>query len=114
MSKGFKDYSETNPKASFYAVLYADFRKIAIECGYALAVHGSMARDMDLIAVAWTEEVVEPDILMEKLAEAAGATIFDNLYPKKGDKPHGRICYTLSIMGDWFIDLSVMPPQEKK
>jgi hypothetical protein len=113
MSK-VKDYSKTNPKPQFYACLYPDLRQKALECGYALAIHGSMARDMDLIAVAWTDEALEPDVLMEKLLEAAAATIFKNLYPKKGDKPHGRICYTLCILGDWFIDLSVIPPMKSR
>lgn len=109
---GVKDYSQTNPRPMFYAILLADFRRIALECGYALALHGSMMRDLDMIAVAWVETAVEPDVLVEKLCAAAATTMFEHLHPKKGDKPHGRICYTLSICKDWFIDLSVIPPRK--
>lgn len=49
-----------NPKPMFYAVLLHRFREIALAHGYALAVHGSMASDMDLLTVPWVEEVSEP------------------------------------------------------
>ncbi len=109
-----KDYTETNPRATFYAVLYPDIRKIGLKHGYAIALHGSMARDMDLIACPWTEECSKPDVLIDEIAERVGVTMFKDDYPVKGEKPHGRMSYTLSIMGDWFIDISVMPKIEKE
>lgn len=106
---GLKDYSETNPKPGFYACLYPELRKIAIECGYALGIHGSMGRDMDLIAVPWVEHPKPEEELVDRMCEAVGGTIYGPLYGKKGDKPHGRMTYTFSILGSWYIDLSVMP-----
>jgi len=107
-----KDQVKLNPKASFYAVLYQDFRKVAIECGYALAIHGTMTNDMDLLAVAWTEEAVNPIELVKKLNDRIGDTVWhEHNLTTAGKKPHGRIAYTLSIMGDWYIDLSVIPPK---
>lgn len=106
-----KEEINMNPKATFYAVLYADFRKTAIECGYALALHGSMVRDMDLIAVAWTEDAKPVEELVSKINDCIGNTIWKerNLRDKEL-RMHGRITYTICIMGDWFIDLSVIPP----
>lgn len=109
-----KDYSQTNPKPAFYACLYSDLRKAAYECGYALALHGSMARDMDIIAVAWTDEATAPDVVVDKILEACAGTIYTHLSGKKGEKPHGRLAYTITILGDWFIDLSVIPPRRKR
>ena len=110
-----KDKSEikTNGKAAFYAVLYADFRQVAIACGYALAVHGSMMNDMDLIAVAWTEEAVDYKVLVEKINEKIGETVWSkhNL-STRSEKPHGRIAYTLMIYGEYYIDLSIIPPKK--
>lgn len=108
-----KDYSQTNPKATFYACLYPELRQIAIKHGYALAIHGSMARDLDLIAVAWTENPSHYEVMFEEMAKQIGGTIFElNAPHKEVSKPHGRICYTLSILGDWFIDLSIIPPRD--
>jgi hypothetical protein len=104
-----KDYKETNPRASFYACLLPELRQIAIDHGYTLAIHGSMARDLDLIAVPWAEQVQDHEIMVDKMLQAIGGTIFGAMLPQPGDKPHGRIVYTLSILGDWFIDLSVIP-----
>lgn len=113
-----KDKSEIkiepkDSKATFYCVLYPSFRKAAIECGYSLAIHGSMARDMDLIAVAWTEDAKPIEDLVKAINDAIGGTVWEqhNLTSRK-EMPHGRICYTLSIMGDWFIDLSIIPPKK--
>lgn len=106
-----KCYSETNPKATFYACLLPELRQIAIDHGYTLAIHGSMARDMDLIAIAWVETPKDHDVMVDKMLKAIGGTMFKSHLPVIGEKPHGRLCYTLSILGDWFIDLSVIPPK---
>lgn len=109
-----KDEINLNPKANFYAVLYQDFRKAALDCGYALALHGSMARDLDLIAVAWVPEAKPVEDLVTAISERIGKTAFTNYHLDTGsEKPHGRICYTLSISGDWFIDLSIISPKAK-
>ena len=50
MSKLVKDI-QTNPKPMFYVYVLEGLRKIALKCGYALAVHGTYASDLDLIAV---------------------------------------------------------------
>lgn len=109
-----KEEINLNPKATFYAVLYPDFRRVAIECGYALALHGSMVSDMDLIAVAWTEEALSPEELVSRISDRIGETYWKDRHKTDFElKPHGRIAYTLSIMGDWYIDLSIMPPTTK-
>lgn len=112
-----KDKSEVNPsgKAVFYAVLYNDFRKAALDCGYALALHGSMISDMDLIAVAWVNDAASPEELVKQISDCIGDTVWKERHlTSKGEKPFGRIAYTLSIMGDWFIDLSIIPPNNQK
>jgi len=105
-----KNYTKTNPRASFYACLLPELRQIAIEHGYTLAIHGSMARDLDLIAVPWADQVKSHELMVDKMLQAIGGTIFGPMLPRIGEKPHGRIVYTLSILADWFIDLSVFPP----
>lgn len=105
-----------NPKPVFYAVLLESLRKIAINKGYALAVHGTMASDMDLLAVAWTEDAEPHESLLDAFWDEIGNTIFkvdkDLLTPEI--KPNGRLAYSIPIIGDWFVDLSIIPPVKYK
>jgi len=105
-----KDFTQGKP--AFYAVLYPSLKEAAVSCGYALSIHGSMSRDMDLIAVPWVEDPKPVSDLVFELNKCLGNTVWSkhNLTNKE-NKPHGRVSYTLSIGGDWFIDLSVMPPK---
>lgn len=109
-----KDKSEitTNGRAVFYTVLWESFRKAALEHGYTLALHGSMASDMDIIAVAWVEDAKPVEDLVNAISECIGKTVWTSYHLKQhAPMPHGRITYTLSIMSDWYIDLSVIPPK---
>lgn len=112
-----KDKSEVKPygRPTFYAVLYDSFRRAALDCGYALALHGSLASDMDMIAVAWVEDAKGPDELAAQISKCIEGTVWSERHIKPYyDKPFGRIVYTMSIMGDWYIDLSVIPPNNIK
>ena len=42
-------------KAGLYAMFYEQLKLIAKEYGYALLIHGSMNRDLDLVAVPWID-----------------------------------------------------------
>ena len=54
-----------NPKSMFYACLLESLRKIAFDNGYALAIHGSCAKDLDLIAIRWNEIYSTPEKLVK-------------------------------------------------
>lgn len=106
-----KSEVELNGKPVFYTVLYESFRKAALDCGYALALHGTMHNDMDMIAVPWVEDAKPIDVLVSKLSDCIGATVWKGHHFTVGLKPHGRIVHTLSIFKDWYIDLSIIPPR---
>lgn len=88
-------------------------REAARGHGYAVAVHGTLARDIDLIAVAWREHnVSDPeDLVMSIVGVVAGVTGRCHRMAGSTEKPHGRKAYTL-IHGGFIgeIDLSVIPP----
>jgi len=92
----------TDPKLPDIKLIW----KLAREKGYAVGVHGSLKRDMDLIAVPWTEEAVDSEELITHLCTGLNARIIGDI----GIKPHGRIAVILQIDG-WFthIDLSITP-----
>ena len=104
-----------------YERLIGPLRTKAMELGYAIGVHGTLKRDIDLIACPWTCEAVDARTLAEALfavaAEHNQGTAF--LKPLEDDgyfwagcpgkKPHGRLCWSIHLGGGPYIDLSVMP-----
>lgn len=97
---------EPNNAPVYAAALYTDLAKIARRNGYALAVHGSLARDMDLICVPWTKRPSSPQVIIEAITTQFAITAVGDLT----EKPHGRLVQTLALaFGECFIDLSFMP-----
>ncbi len=124
--------------APFYASLYAPLCEIARGLGYALAIHGSIVSDLDLIAVPWTNEATSAEDLMvaikaklkamdyrelltDECSWATGEEIDDMIDSERrriGEprgpldcaiKPHGRKVWNLYLGNGCKVDLSVMP-----
>lgn len=92
--------------APTYMCLYPGLAAVARANGYALAVHGSLARDMDLIAVPWTAEAASPE---EVVAAIEGKFSIRRIGGLTAGL-HGRLIQTIGIQfGECFIDLSFMP-----
>lgn len=51
------DQIKPNYAPVYAAALYPEFAKIFQRHGYALAVHGSLARDFDIIGIPWAEKI---------------------------------------------------------
>jgi hypothetical protein len=84
--------------------------------GYAVAVHGSRVRDLDLVAIPWTEETPFSAL---GIAEIIADAIPGVLHVKGEKKPHGRIGFTILPrvrwgFDNWYIDLSVMPRRRRR
>lgn len=103
---------------TFYAVTYAEIRIVARQHGYALALHGSLCRDLDVVAIPWTENASDEITLVKAICEAAGGVLNDTDDPRI-NKPHGRRAHIIHLLGRsatvppneraTYIDLSVMP-----
>ena len=103
-----------NGKASFYASIYDDLRKAAMDCGWALALHGSLANDMDIMAMPWTEEAKPVEEMIKALSTCFDGNPFQDEHVKPHyDKPHNRVVYTMAIWGDYYLDISVIQSQPK-
>lgn len=89
-------------------------RLAAKGCGYALTVHGSQARDIDLVAIPWAEGAQDADRLTERLCGVlAGFLGRATITGEWVEKPHGRRARLIYTPGDAEIDLSVMPISPK-
>ena len=93
-----------------YVALYPMLVQIAHENRYALAVHGSVHRDFDLIAVPWAVDAADPEVVLNQINKELRLGL---LAPAQGIQfPHGRIAYTLPMPWPWddgYLDISFMP-----
>ena len=97
-------------RAPMYATMYRPLCDIAREHGYALAIHGSLMNDMDLIAVPWVEEPSPAIDLVDAIKERLGMCMFDVADKNNPvEKPHGRIAWNIYMDNGCKIDLSVLP-----
>jgi hypothetical protein len=101
--------------APMYAVMYKGLTGIAREHGYALAIHGSLDSDLDLIAVPWVKHSSKLNVLVDALSgliEAVYDAPFDKNNPER--KPHGRIAYNLYLDNGCKVDLSIVSQPKTK
>lgn len=87
-------------------------REVARRCGYAVGVHGSRQRDLDLIAVPWTESAIAPQHLVDALCARLNLSLKPHPEPElltnPTRKPNGRIAWALlGAPACWYLDLSV-------
>lgn len=98
-------------------------RITAERLGYALGVHGSLERDIDVIACPWTSAAVPSwelaAAIQKTCAEVAGRAFSLEHETKPyfmggcaGSKPHGRRTWVFHLGGGPYVDLSVMPRAE--
>ena len=98
-------------------LILPSIRRAAKDLGYAIAVHGSLLRDIDLIAVGWTEHnVATKEELVDTIVRVIrGITGRCNHYKTESktwaQKPHGRVATTILVWcGETSanIDLSIV------
>jgi hypothetical protein len=115
-----------------YKKLIGPLREVARRLGYALAVHGTLKRDIDLIACPWTRQTVGAKVLANAIRAKArevvgfaepspherakwfrdGVTGFAQGFGRVSSKPHGRRCWTFHLVPTYdgpYLDVSIMP-----
>lgn len=97
------------PKAGFapvYCAMYPELAEITKKHGYALAIHGSLTRDFDLVAIPWIELASAPEDVIKDITSTFALRVIGKPTPME----HGRLCWTLQISyGTCFVDFSFMP-----
>lgn len=112
--------------ATRYPEVLPTVRDVARAHGYAIGVHGSQARDLDLIAAPWTEEATGPEALVEALRVALDGLLLNAPGRTPATKPHGRLAWSIHLGGSaargeggdiedvhLYLDLSIMPRAER-
>lgn len=92
------EIKKTHAKPQLYAYYFLQLKEIAKEYGYNLVVHGSMNRDLDLIAIPWAKEVSDEMTLINAMSEAmTGKTFQDKAHFLYSEQPGGRHNYVISL-----------------
>ena len=95
-------------------ILIIPLREVARRHGYALAVHGSLSYDIDLIACPWRDLATSSRSLAEAIYKAVEAINGTASISGPENKPHGRVAWSIHLGGGPYIDLSVMPTSAEK
>ena len=106
-----KDHARTKAPVIAYACLYTRLVVVAREHGYALAMHGSLISDCDIIAVPWVAEAADHAVLAQALSAASGGSLHLDSWP---DRPHGLQKHKIHLGGGPYVDLCVVPRRETK
>ncbi len=92
--------------APVYASLYAELAEVFRTHGYALAIHGSLARDFDLIAIPWVALPSGPPTVLRAREKEFALKVAGP--PEK--KLHGRMAYSMVFAGGTAcLDISFTP-----
>lgn len=106
-----REHVVTNGRAAFYACMWGDLRKAALDCGWALGLHGSLNSDMDIMAMPWTEDAKTADEMVFALSRCFTGNPFASDYAtNRSGKPNGRTVYTMTIWGNFYLDINVIQP----
>ena len=84
-------------------------RIVAESCGYAIAVHGSLERDIDLLAAPWRDMEMKAEYFVEQIVKVVDSVCTVEKVNGPELKPHGRKAWSIHFCGEHYIDLSVMP-----
>lgn len=98
-----------NGRASFYACMWEDIRNCAMDNGWAVAIHGSLNSDMDIMAMPWVEEAVSFEELIDKISKLFSGNAMSEQYVLTYDeKTHNRVVATIPIWADFYLDISTI------
>lgn len=100
-----------NGRASFYACMWNDIRQCAMDVGWAVALHGSLISDMDIMAMPWVDECVSFETLVTKISELfSDNELSKSFHITYDEKPHNRVVATIPIFSDFYLDISAILP----
>ena len=105
----------TNGRAVFYASMWEDLKNAALNCGWSLALHGSLNSDMDIMAMPWTEDAKHVDEMINSLCSCfTDRKELICTVQVSDDKPNNRVVYTIPIFADFYLDINVIRISKKE
>ena len=100
--------SECIYRPSYYALLYSTLKDVAYRCGWAIAIHGSLNNDMDLVAIAWNDDASTTMEMLQETEAALSGTVFSYKWNGPHHNNANRTTWTLPLESDLYVDLTVV------
>ena len=98
-----------NGRPAFYACMWEDIRQCAMDCGWAVSLHGSLASDMDIMAMPWVDNAVAFKEMVDRVSKLFKDNYLSSQYTiTYSEKPHGRVVATIPIWADFYLDISTI------
>ena len=98
-----------NGSTAFYACIWEDIRQCAMDSGWAVALHGSLASDMDIMAMPWVENAVSFKEVVDSISKLFKDNDMASQYViTYNEKPHNRVVATIPIFADFYLDISTI------
>ena len=98
-----------NGRTAFYACMYEDIRQCAMDCGWAVALHGSLASDMDIMAMPWVDDAVSFKEMVDRVSKLFKDNELSSQYViTYNEKPYNRVVATIPIFADFYLDISTI------
>lgn len=95
-------------KPSLFSFYFEIIKEIGLKYGYNIVLHGSMNRDLDLIAIPWEENINDKELMVDEIVAVIGGTLLmqnrsanDTIGTRFDYKPHNRIVYIININRDF-------------
>lgn len=103
------EHISRNGKAAFYASIWEDLRNAALNCGWALGLHGSLSSDMDIMAMPWVEGAKPVDEMIKSISDCFVDNPFKDTHViPHFNKPNGRVVYTINIWAEFYLDINII------
>lgn len=89
--------------APIYVGIYPELAEITRKHGYALAIHGSLAKDFDLICVPWIDHPSNPQDVVNEIT----TTFAFKQVGEPSIRAHNRLVYTIRVsFSECYLDFS--------
>ena len=107
------------PPANFYPAIYAQMlptiRDIARECGWGIGLHGSLIKDLDLIAIPWIDDATSARDMVERISDNIGGKVGYGSGFAPGHRTGFSITFDYNAHGkvtEGYIDFSIADPRK--
>lgn len=98
-----------NGRTAFYACMWEDIRQCAMDCGWAVSLHGSLSSDMDIMAMPWVDNAVSFKEMIDRVSKLFKDNDISSQYViTYNEKPHNRVVATVPIFADFYLDISTI------
>lgn len=109
------DKKPANCYPAIYAQILPVIREIAGECGWGIGLHGSLLKDLDLIAIPWKDDATSDEEMVKRIADEIGGKVGYMSGFGPGHRKGFSIIFDYNAHGkitEGYVDFSIADPRQ--